>query len=112
MTDPMRVRLSGPLEPFAVGFAAELSRRGYAGDSVVLQLQLMAHLSRWLESERLGVAELRSAALIERFVAARRVRYTHHVSPRALVPLLAYLRETGVVASPAAAAWRSPAEAL
>jgi len=112
MTDPLRVRVSGPLEPFAVGFAAELSRRGYARDSVVLQLHLMAHLSRWLECERLAVGELRSAAEVERFVAARRVRYTHHVSSRALVPLLECLRATGVVASPAAAAWRSPAEAL
>jgi integrase/recombinase XerD len=112
MTDPLRVRLSGPLEPFAVGFAAELSRRGYARDSVVLQLHLMAHLSGWLESERFVVGELRSAALVERFVAARRARYTHHVSPRALAPLLEYLRATGVVAPPAAAASRSPAEAL
>ena len=112
MTDPLRVRLSGPLEPFAVGFAAELSRRGYARDSVVLHLQLLAHLSRWLEGERLAIGELHSPALVERFVATRRERYTRHVSPRALVPLLAYLRAAGVVASPATAGWGSPAEAL
>jgi site-specific recombinase XerD len=112
MADPLRVRLSGPLEPFAGGFAADLARQGYARDSVVLQLQLMAHLSRWLESERLAVGELRGAVVVERFVAARRARYTRHVSPRALAPLLGYLRGTGVVAARAAAVPPSPAEAV
>ena len=29
MADPSRVRISGVLQPFAVGFAAELGRQGY-----------------------------------------------------------------------------------
>lgn len=29
MHDPSRVRVSGPLEVFASGFAAELARQGY-----------------------------------------------------------------------------------
>ncbi len=37
-----RVRVAGPLEPFAVGFAGELGVQGYRGH----QLRLMAHLSR------------------------------------------------------------------
>ena len=34
MRDPSRVRLGGPLEPFAAGFVAELGRLGYARPSV------------------------------------------------------------------------------
>src|SRR3954452_7642148 len=112
MGGPLGVGVSGPLEPFAEGFAAELLRQGYAHDSVVLQLHLLAHLSRWLDRERLTVAELGRSAELERFIAARRARYTHHVSPRALVPLLGYLRARGVVAAAAARPERSPAEAL
>ena len=55
MMDPSRVRVRGPLEVFAPGFAAELGRVGYRRVPVVFQLQLMAHASRWLESEGVGV---------------------------------------------------------
>src|SRR4051812_11647212 len=112
MSGVLRVRVTGPLEPFGEGFPAELSRRGYAHDSVVLQLQLMAHLSRWLESERLSIAALAGASEVERFMAVRRARYTRHVSPRALAPLLGYLRASGVVAGSPASVERSPADAL
>lgn len=48
MTDPSRIRISGPLEVFAAGFASELSRQGYTPNSARLQMHLMAHLSRLL----------------------------------------------------------------
>ena len=56
MIDPSRVRVSGPLESYACGFAVELSRQGYAPVSARLQLHLVAHLSRWLAGEELGAA--------------------------------------------------------
>ncbi len=34
MGDPSRVRLTGPLEPFGVGFAEELDRLGYEKNPV------------------------------------------------------------------------------
>lgn len=43
--DPSRVRVSGPLEPFAVGFAGELARLGFTANSAGLQLGVVAHLS-------------------------------------------------------------------
>ena len=66
-----KVRISGPLAPFAAGFSGELARLGYTALSARLQLQLMAHVSRWLASERLDAAALTPAA-VDRFLAARR----------------------------------------
>jgi len=94
--DPSRVRVRSPLEVFAPGFAAELERVGYRRVSVVFQLQLMAHASRWLERETVGVEALRTE-VVERFLAARRAAgYTNYVTARAMAPLLGYLRGLGV----------------
>ena len=105
MRDPSRVRVTGPLEPFAPGFAGELRRLGYKRVPVALQLQLMAHASRWLEVEGL-VAEALTAEVVERLMAERRAAgSTSYVTARAMAPLLTYLRGLGVVPldSPSAA---------
>jgi hypothetical protein len=54
------------LEPFADGFAAELRAVGYQQVPVVFQLQLMAHLSRWLDGEDVDARSL-TAEVVERF---------------------------------------------
>jgi integrase/recombinase XerD len=103
MHDPSRVRVSGPLEVFASGFAAELVRLGYRRVPIVFQLQLAAHASRWLQREGLGAGDLTSE-VVERFLAERRAAgYTNYVTARAMAPLLGYLRGLGVApaASPA-----------
>lgn len=101
MHDPSRVRISGPLEAFAEGFAAELERLGYRRTPATFQLQLMAHASRWLEGEGLGATGL-TTTVVERFLEERRAAgYTDRITSRAMVPLLGYLRGLGVV--PAAA---------
>jgi len=97
MKDPSRVRVTGPLGPYARGFRIELARRGYARSSAVQQLQLLAHLSRWMAAERASAVEL-TPERAERFVEFRRAAgYRHFLSPRGLTPLLAYLRALGVV---------------
>ena len=97
MGDPSRVRVTGPLEPYASGFVVELVERGYTPVSAAQQLRLMAHLSRWFAVEGLGPDGL-SAARVDEFIAARRTAgYTNYVTPRALVGLLDYLRGLGVV---------------
>jgi integrase/recombinase XerD len=96
MHDPSRVRVSGSLEVFASGFAAELARLGYRPTPITFQLQLMAHASRWLAREGIGAGEL-SSEVVERFVAGRRAAgYTNYVTARAMAPLLGYLRGLGV----------------
>jgi integrase/recombinase XerD len=97
MGDPLRVRVTGPLEPYASGFVLELVDRGYTPVSAAHQMRLMAHLSRWLAGERLGSDDL-SPARVEEFFAARRAAgYTNYVTLRALTALLEYLRGLGVV---------------
>jgi integrase/recombinase XerD len=96
MHDPSRVRVFGPLEAFAAGYAAELVRLGYRRVAIVFQLQLMAHASRWLGREGLG-PDVLTSDVVERFLGERRAAgYTNYVTARALAQLLGYLRGLGV----------------
>ena len=77
-----RVRVAGPLAAFADGFGAELERLGYSRFTVEAQLQLMAHVSGWLEERGLGAGEL-TAARVEEYLAYRRAcGHVHRCSPR------------------------------
>jgi hypothetical protein len=42
----LRSRVDGPLEPYAPGFAVELSRLGYTANSAAAQVGVVAHLRR------------------------------------------------------------------
>lgn len=85
----------GPLEQYAPGFRSHLLEQGYTPLTTVPQLQLMAHVSRWLEREGLAPAGL-TGQQAERFLAARRAagRPRH---PAGLRPLLGYLSGLGVI---------------
>jgi integrase/recombinase XerD len=109
--DPSHVRFTGPLTRFASGLAEELVLLGYTATSATAQMQLAAHLSRWLESQGMGPGDL-TGPVIERFMAARRASYTSHYSPRALGPVLGYLRRLGVAPAAVAPAPSSPAGVL
>ena len=98
MSIPSSVRMSGPLSVFATGFREELLEQGYRPGTAAKQLQLMAHLSRWLAAHDVEPAAL-SSAQIERFVKERRASHAQLASTRGLRPLLGYLRGVGVVAS-------------
>ncbi len=112
MADLLRVRVSGPLLPYAPGFAAELFGQGYTRVSARFQLQLMAHLSRWLADNGLDSTGLTPAA-IEAFVSVRRAAgYTNYRSPKAMSPLLEHLRGLGVLPLPPLAVPATPVEAL
>jgi len=88
MSDPSRVRVTGPLTSFAEGFAAELAKEGYRPNAAVSQLQLLAHLSRWLTTRGLDAVTL-TPSVLDAFLAARRSQgYTMWLSPKALAPLV------------------------
>lgn len=111
MGDPWRVRLTGPMEVYASGFAVELARSGYTKNSTANQLRLLAHLSRWLAAEGLGVEDL-TPAVCDAFLAARRAAgYTDWLSRKALAPLLQHLRGIGA-APPEPVVVLSPTEAM
>jgi site-specific recombinase XerD len=96
MKDPSRVRVTGPLEPYAAGFVAELGAVGYRPASAAVHLRLLAHLSRWLQTEGLVPGQLGEAEL-ERFCRQHIARYASLRGVQGLVPLLGYLRGLGVV---------------
>ena len=112
MSNPSRVRVTGPLEPYASGFRQELAGQGYTPNAASNQLQLMAHTSRWLVSRELGAGEL-TPARVEEFLAARRAEgYTLWLSTKAMAPVMTYLRGLGAVPTPAPVDPATPAEGL
>lgn len=95
ISDPVKVRFTGPLAPFAAGLATELAALGYVPSSVCIQLHLAAHLSRWLQARALSPADLTGPVLTE-FLVDRRRDYSHLYSLQGLAPMLGYLRRIGV----------------
>jgi integrase/recombinase XerD len=99
----------GAVSAFAPGFVDELLGQGYRPGTAAKQLQLMAHLSRWMAERDLEPGALRGVE-IERFVGDRRASgRVQLASARALVPLLRYLRD--VAGAPAAASREAPTPA-
>ena len=87
----------GPLEQYAPGFRWWLLEQGYAPLTTVPQLQLMAHVSRWLQREGLTVAGL-TASAAGRFLAAHRAAgYRQPKTAAGLRPLLSYLGGLGLL---------------
>ena len=94
---PERVVVSGPLARFADGFRVDLIERGYSRWRAQEQLYLLAHVSRWMEAERLELAGLMPATLERYFVWRRREGYRKSLSPLSLRRLLGYLDGLGVL---------------
>ena len=58
MHSKSQVRWSGPLEPFAAGFDAELARLGYTPAGTRRKLEAVAHLSCWLAERGMTADDL------------------------------------------------------
>lgn len=112
MFDPDSIRFFGPLAPYANGWLADLLLRGYTPLSARKLLRLGAQVSLWLASHSLEAGDL-TPERVEAFSADRQWReYTSHLSPRALAPLLHYLRGLGVLAIPEGVGPDTPTERL
>src|ERR1017187_1528086 len=104
------VRSTGPLAPYARGMADELARLGFTDVSARCQLGLAAHLSRGLAAAGPGTAGL-NGSMAEAYLSARRAAgYTAYLTPKALTPLLGYLRGLGVAPEAEITAPAAPAE--
>ncbi len=110
---PSRVRVDGPLEPYADGVRRELSKQGYSSSPAAGHLQLMGHLSRWLERHGLEPGEL-TGSRVEQFLEHRRSagRVHRRLTLKGMSPLLGYLRALGVVPRPEPPAAADPLELL
>jgi integrase len=97
MSKLSRVRVVGPLAPHAPGFRRDLAGRGYSPHTAADLMYLLAHLSRWLGERGLDAGDL-TAGRVERFLCDRTAAgYVHHLTPRALRPLLGYLGRIGTL---------------
>jgi integrase/recombinase XerD len=102
---------AGPLQCCVKGFAAQLSRQGYAPDTIRAKRDLLADLSRWLERRKLCLTALDERRMGQ-FQANRcRRGKMRRGDPATAEQLLQYLREHGHIA-PAAQAVDVRAAAL
>jgi len=97
--DPLRVKVFGPLQAYTAGLCIELGRLGYTPISAAEVMQLVAHLSRWMQYRDLVPAGL-TAEVVARFLADRCKRHRKRLTGRSLLPVLGYLRRRGVVPEP------------
>lgn len=67
----LAVLTNGPLSPYLTVYAQRLHDEGYAIQSGQLQLRMLGHFGRWLDSKGLGADAVDSSA-VERFVRSRR----------------------------------------
>ena len=96
-----RVRVVGPLEPYAGRFAGELLAEGFTDLSTAEQLRLMGHLSRWLGERGMPAAALDGPTMEEYCRARREQGYTARLAPSGLGRLLGFLQGAGVVTAEA-----------
>ena len=108
MHSKSQVRWSGPLEPFAAGFDAELARLGYTPAGTRRKLEAVAHLSCWLAERGMTADDLGDETIAE-FAAARRAAgHASQLTGRSLAWMLGYLRGLGAVRPAAAPGRRRP----
>lgn len=92
MSDLFKVRVGGPLAGFREALISEFLRFGFAESTAARHLQLMAHLSDWMEADGVG-AEGLTWADIERFCSDHglrgRHRYCPGAAPRSMLILMA-----------------------
>src|SRR5437588_11358489 len=95
MKEPSRVRVTGPLEPFAAGFVVDLAEAGYQPAAAAVQVRVLAHLSRWMQEQHVSPEELREPEL-EWF---RREHLARVASVRGagMTVVLGHIRRLGIV---------------
>ncbi len=95
MREPSRVRVTGPLEPFAEGFIAVLEEAGYRPAAAAVQVRVLAHLSRWMREVGVSPSTLREREL-ERF-GREHLAGVASVRGAGMALVVGYLRGLGVV---------------
>lgn len=108
-TKVSKVRMVGPLVPFTDDFTSMLKGSGYAPLTIVNELRLMAHLSRWMTARSFTVTDLSPEMLLVYEASVRASGRTFMSSNGSLVPLRRFL---GIAASSPAPIPASPTTEL
>lgn len=95
-----RIAVEGPLEPFAAGLRGYLAASGYALDTIVDHVRLLADLSGWLSARGMAGADLTESAATQFLHDRREAGHRVGVTGRALAPTLRYLRSLQVAPQP------------
>ena len=103
-------RKAGRLGPQVEGYRAWLAQHGYTPGTIVNMLKDLGRVGQWLSAEGLEAEHLNEERMVA-FLSAWRAAGGRRVpGPRAMVPLLSYLREAGFV--PEAATLVTPLSTL
>lgn len=95
--DPSRIQIRGPLAEYVGGLWNALTAAGYTPLSTANLARVMAHMSHWLEDERLTPRAFDDGQ-VDRFLRNRReAGYTCWRSKPGLEPILGYLRRCGAI---------------
>lgn len=92
-------RKAGLLGPEVQGYGAWLAHRGYAPLTVRNMLKDLGQVGLWLSTEGLPVAQFDEERATQFRAARRDAGFRRVGGPRALAPMLTYLRQRGVVAA-------------
>ncbi len=102
-------RKPGELGPHVEGYREWLTHRGYTTLTVRNMLKDLGQVGQWMSREALVTAQLDEDAMIS-FLVTSRANGHRGLGPRAMLPLLTYLRELGV--TPARQASQTPLATL
>jgi site-specific recombinase XerD len=111
-TAPHGQPCTGPLASHVEGFAAQLSGKGYAQNTIHAKCNVLADLSRWLERRQLSLAALDEGRLRQFQVTRCRRIKAHRGDPATGQQILEYLRDRGDIAAAAQQIDRSPVACL
>jgi site-specific recombinase XerD len=92
-------RKAGLLGPEVEGYREWLAQRGYTPTTVRNMLKDLGQVGRWLLAEGVEAGQLNEESLAAFLAARRDAGYRRVPGTRAMVPLLSYLREAGLVSA-------------
>ena len=95
--DPLMAIMTGPLASYVPGYVAALQGDGYRPESVQGHVELLAHMSRWLEAHNLELINFTSALVDEYLQARRGDDYARLITGKGVAPLLSHLRAAGAI---------------
>ncbi len=90
-------RKAGQLWPHVEGYREWLKQRGYTPDTVRNMLKDLGQVGLWLSAEGLKIEDLNEERMAAFQSARRSVGRSRSPGPRAMVPLMRYLKEAGAV---------------
>lgn len=101
MSDPVKVRVRGPLASLFPGFRVRLAALGYSPGTAAQQLQMLADLSGWMHARGLAILDL-SPEAVDEFFRHRRQSHRNLITARSLDRFIEFLSDSDIERAAAA----------